>query len=220
MPKPCKRMRTSGFTMVEVASVLMIMGLMLGGILKGQEFVNAAKTRSLAQDFLAVQTALHGYQDKYRAIPGDNAAALSVNAHANVATTPVGKLGNGRIDGAWNSSDDSDESRLFWQHVRLAGFIGGAVALSDADYAPKTVFGTAMGISSDMQITAPTAMVGTYNICANEISGRFAKQLDMQMDDGNTLTGAVRVSNPLAPDTALPASMVDDGGKYLVCFAF
>jgi hypothetical protein len=206
--------------MVEVASVLMIMGLMLGGVVKGQEFVNAAKTRGLAQDFLAVQTALHGYQDKYKAIPGDNRAAASVNANASTATTPVGMAGNGRIDGAWNSTHDSDESRLFWQHVRLAGFIGGAVALTDADYTPKTVFGTTMGLSSDKQITAPKPMIGNYNVCANDIPGRFAKQLDAQIDDGNTLTGAVRVADTLVPDTALPTSTIEDGGKYLVCLAF
>jgi hypothetical protein len=167
-----------------------------------------------------VQTALYGYQDRYRAIPGDHRLASTADVRATVATTPAGLIGNGRIDGAWDSIVASDESRLFWQHVRLAGLLSGPPEVTDLDYTPQTLFGTKMGISSTMQITAPTAMNGNYNICANGIPGRFAKQLDMQIDDGNTQTGSVRVADPASPGVAQPVSGIEDGGKYLLCLAF
>lgn len=206
--------------MVEVAIVLMIIGLLLGGILKGQELVNSAKARSLSQEFVAVQSALYGYQDRYKAIPGDHRLAAVADVRATVATTPAGVVGNGRIDGAWDSTVDSDESRLFWQHVRLAGLYSGPATVTDTNYTPQTLFGTRMGISSSMQITSPTTMNGNFNICARDIPGRYAKQLDMQIDDGDTQTGSVRVADPASPGVAQPVISIEDGGKYLLCLAF
>lgn len=67
--------KASGFTLIELAIVLVIIGLLLGGVLKGQELINSAKAKSLAADFKNVQVYVYGYQDKYRALPGDDAAA-------------------------------------------------------------------------------------------------------------------------------------------------
>jgi prepilin-type N-terminal cleavage/methylation domain-containing protein len=210
----------SGFTLIEVSMVLMILGLLLGGIIKGQEVINSAKTKGLVQDFLAVQTALQGYQDRYRATPGDDRNANNSDPRASVATTPVGMIGNGRIDGLWDSTNDSDESRLFWQHVRLAGFLAGPVELMDPDYAPQTQLVTKLGISSTMQFTEPTVMNGLYNVCTSGVAGRIAKHLDIQIDDGNTLTGWVRAASESAPHKALPTKAIEDDGKYVVCLAF
>ena len=65
----------SGFTLIEIAIVLVIIGLLLGGVLKGQELVNSAKVKSLANDFKNIPALIYGYQDKYRALPGDDAKA-------------------------------------------------------------------------------------------------------------------------------------------------
>lgn len=211
----------SGFTLVEIAIVLVIIGLLLGGILKGQELINSAKVKGLAQDFKNVQTALYGYQDRYKAIPGDHGGANPAINGATNATTPAGQINNGKLDGAWDSTTATDESRLFWQHVRLAGFMAGPTATADPDYTPKNAIGLAMGISSQMQMTLPApGMTGTYNICSTGILGKFAKQLDTQLDDGNTLTGSFRVADLATPTTAIPTANVDDATSYLVCMSF
>ena len=41
------RNKQSGFTLVEIAIVLVIIGLLLGGVLKGQELINSAKVKNL-----------------------------------------------------------------------------------------------------------------------------------------------------------------------------
>src|SRR6187401_2997341 len=114
----------SGFTLVEIAIVLVIIGLLLGGILKGQELINSAKAKSLANDFRNVPVYIYAYQDKFRAIPGDDKVA---DTHVTGATNPAGATtaGNGRIEGKWDSNNAGDESVLFWQHVRLAGLATG-----------------------------------------------------------------------------------------------
>src|SRR3954467_15197695 len=112
--------KNGGFTLIEIAIVLVIIGLLLGGVLKGQELINSAKVKNLANDFRIVQTFIYGYQDKFKALPGDDPNAsthLTGGANGN---------GNGVINGLWNSATGTDESFLFWQDVRLAGFAPGS----------------------------------------------------------------------------------------------
>ena len=67
--------RQGGFTLVEIAIVLVIIGLLLGGILKGQEMITQAKIKNVIADMSGVSAAMYGYQDRYRALPGDDKAA-------------------------------------------------------------------------------------------------------------------------------------------------
>ncbi|HUL96627.1 MAG TPA: prepilin-type N-terminal cleavage/methylation domain-containing protein [Usitatibacter sp.] len=221
------RRQQSGFTLVEIAIVLVIIGLLLGGILKGQELINSAKVKNLANDFRVIPTYIYAYQDKFKALPGDDAAA---NTHmagppaATVASTPAAKQGNGVIDGNWNSTTNTDESYLFWQHVRMANLAAGPTDVADPTYIPTNAVGGKLGISSaapaQVQITG---MTGTYQVCSQGVLGKFAKQLDIQMDDGNTATGSLRVTAdaPAGPGTAaIATASVDDATSYTVCMTF
>ena len=198
----------SGFTLIEIAIVLVIIGLLLGGVLKGQELINSAKVKNLATDFRNIPVFIYGYQDKFKALPGDDAG---VDTHLGgqclttscKATTP-GVVGNGLIEGSWDSYTKTDESYLFWQHVRLAGLttgttvIPGAPAIGDG-YRPVNAVGGEIGIQSGTSIAASSPMLdvngaairGTYIICSPNILGKFAKQLDIQLDDGNAQTGSM-----------------------------
>src|SRR5580658_4568769 len=69
--------KQSGFTLVEIAIVLVIIGLLLGGILKGQEMINQAKIKNVVSDFNGIASALYGYSDRYRQLPGDDLNAAS-----------------------------------------------------------------------------------------------------------------------------------------------
>jgi prepilin-type N-terminal cleavage/methylation domain-containing protein len=75
-----------GFTLVEIAIVLVIIGLLLGGILKGQEMITQAKIKNVVSDFSGISAAYYGYQDRYRAIPGDDQQAATRWAVAPAAT--------------------------------------------------------------------------------------------------------------------------------------
>ena len=66
-----KQQKTQGFTLVEIAIVLVIIGLLLGGILKGQEMITQAKIKNVIADFSGISAAYHGYVDRYKRIPGD-----------------------------------------------------------------------------------------------------------------------------------------------------
>ncbi len=212
----------SGFTLIEMAIVLVIIGLLLGGVLKGQELINSAKVKSLANDFRNIPVFIYGYQDKFKALPGDDA-----NAIVHVAATANGN-GNGVIDGNWNdpSTATTSEAVNFWQDVRLAGFAPGPTLTTDPAYIPTNAVGGIIGIQS-ASTTAPPIndsttipIRGSYIICSAGILGKFAKQLDTTMDDGNTGTGSMLVGVATAvgtPMTAVATASINDSAPYTVC---
>jgi len=223
----------SGFTLIEIAIVLVIIGLLLGGILKGQELINSAKVKNLATDFKNIPVFIYGYQDKFRALPGDDKQVTTHLTNATLATTPASSQGNGVIDGAWNSATATDETVLFWQHVRLAGLAPGETVVNVAvgnTYMPTNAVAGPIGITNsgtNNPITQPvaTALKGSYIVCSDNIPGKFAKQLDITLDDGNTATGSLQVtvagtaSGGMSIPTSGPTGIVDDT-PYLVCMGF
>ena len=222
----------SGFTLVEIAIVLVIIGLLLGGILKGQELINSAKVKNLANDFRVIPTYIYAYQDKFKSLPGDDRDVVNHVKDSTAATTPAGAQGNGVINGAWNSSTQTDESYLFWQHVRLANLASGPTVVTDTQYIPKNALGGDIGISSAITGQIQVAgMSGTYQVCSKGILGKFVKQLDVQMDDGQPCTGSLRavaegaamgatpVKAPGAPATCTGVD-IDDATPYTVCMTF
>lgn len=220
----------SGFTLVEIAIVLVIIGLLLGGILKGQELINSAKVKNLANDFKTVPLYIYGYQDRFKALPGDDAGAYgtSNNGHLPTSTSPAPSAsdngnGNGVIDGLWDAT--SGESYLFWRHVRATNFAAGTTDNADTvNYPPKNVDGGRIGITSNTSTQGPVSgMSGTYAICSANLLGKYAKQLDSTLDDGNTSTGSVRVianGTATAQASAITTGNVDDATTYTVCMTF
>ncbi len=217
----------SGFTLVEIAIVLVIIGLLLGGVLKGQAMIDSAKVKSLAGDFKAIPAMAYGYQDQFRAIPGDDALVVN-HVAGTLATTPAGTVGDGGISSEWNSITATDQSVLFWQHVRLAGLASGNTTVGVAgasntspgtsSYLPANAVGSRVGVTNILPITGMQA--STMYVCSTGIDGKLAVQLDTMMDDGIGNTGAMRASLVTAIATAgtgvaAPAT----GTSYTVCMS-
>jgi len=210
----------AGFTLIELAIVLVIIGLLLGGVLKGQELINSAKAKSIAGDFKNAQIFIYGYQDKFKALPGDDASVIAHVGNTATLATTGGTVGNARIDGVWDSSTLTDESALFWQHVRLAGFATGPTSTTDANYLPRNSDNGRIGVQSmGAGFTTITGMTGLYVVCSDNIAGRLVKQIDINMDDGNTATGSLRaiVAGTPAP---VATGAIAEGDPYTVCMSF
>jgi prepilin-type N-terminal cleavage/methylation domain-containing protein len=218
----------SGFTLIEIAIVLVIIGLLLGGVLKGQELINSAKVKNLATDFKNVPIFVYGYQDKFRALPGDDANAASHVTNATSCTPNAANKcdrGNGLIDGAWNATGITDESFTFWQHVRLAGLLSGSTDTTSPDYRPTNTNGGHIGIQSNVNFTTITQnaagtaslMTGTYIVCSDGILGKYVKQLDTTLDNGDTNTGSMRVTDTTGSGKSVTTDSITDGNVYIVC---
>ena len=228
--------RQSGFTLVEIAIVLVIIGLLLGGVLKGQELINSAKVKNFAQDFRNIPLFIYGYQDKFKALPGDHASAATAITGATNCTVTANTCapGNGVINGTWNAAladAATTETLMFWHHVRLAGFAAGPTTITDTGYRPTNADGGLIGIESgsaavggayigaEVGPPAISALTPTYLVCSSGILGKYAKQLDTTMDDGNTAAGSVRVValNHVRGSPALATAAVDDSTSFIVC---
>lgn len=227
------RKNQSGFTLVEIAIVLVIIGLLLGGVLKGQELINSAKAKSVVNDFRNVTTMIAAYQDRFRALPGDHAGV--VNALPGATAAAAAGRGNGAIDGAWNAAPGNDESILMWQHLRLANLATGSTAnpvgMAQADFddnwAPRNSEGGRIGITSRANAAAWVgAITGRHLICQGNIDGRIAEQVDRTMDDGNPNTGSVGVWTTANPPAAIAVPQGGgiarpvEGTNYIVCYGF
>ncbi|WP_291992440.1 prepilin-type N-terminal cleavage/methylation domain-containing protein [Candidatus Accumulibacter sp. ACC003] len=232
--------RQAGFTLVEIAIVLVIIGLLLGGVLKGQELINSAKVKNMIGDFRTVSSLVYGYQDRFKAFPGDQTQAqldLAFGAAVAAACAPINTAGqcaqnNGRIDGAWNAGGAgtgvvTDESSVFWQHARLANLATGATVLADVNYRPRNADGGFIGIESGISALGAAApfiagMRGSFFICSAGILGRYVRQIDSSMDDGNTAGGSVQavLDGTARGGAAVATNAIVDGSQYTVCAGY
>ena len=115
--------RARGFTLVEIAIVLVIIGLLLGGILKGQEMINSARARHLADLTNDIPAAYFGFLDRYNRVPGDwDAPAASIALGVTVDNGGVGtNANNGRIDNPAGAA--FVEPNALWEQLAKAGFM-------------------------------------------------------------------------------------------------
>jgi prepilin-type N-terminal cleavage/methylation domain-containing protein len=224
-----KKSTEAGFTLVEIAIVLVIIGLLLGGILKGQEMITQAKIKNVINDFNGISVAVTSYQDRYRALPGDDSNATT----RWTVQAPASGNGNGIIAGLYNANDTSGtggappataESNLFWQHLRIAGFVPGLTTGTGSGTPPPNAAAGIVGVES--------AVVGTNGlgftsviVCSSNIPDKVAIAVDTQVDDSNSATGQVRAQLQAAanPNTAAnPATAYVETGvsQYLVCKTF
>ena len=215
------RRSQAGLTLIELSILLVIVGLLLGGVFVAHELVSGAKVKNIAGDFIAVPTYVYAYQDTYRALPGDDRAAPQRLPGATLAAP--GALGNGRIDAPWNSTAPTDESRVFWQHLRIAGLAAGPTMLDAPNFTPRNVFGGAIGFSSasgpQLQIAG---MSGDYQVCSAGIPGKYVRPLDQTLDDGNSATGMVRAvaDGAVLRSAAVTVAGLDDARTYTICMTF
>lgn len=189
----------SGFTLVEIAIVMVIIGLLLGGVLKGQEVITNAKIKNINNDVSGVSAAIYSYQDRYNTLPGDDVAA---GAHVNGGISNAA-AGDGAIDGAYNAAGTSPaviantESALVWHHLRSAGLLSGDPLSS---IAPNHAFGGSIGVQSglnDVTIAAATNSVNGLTgilIGFSSIPADMAVILDSQADDNDPDAGSIRAA--------------------------
>lgn len=187
----------SGFTLVEIAIVLVIIGLLLGGVLKGQELIDSSRAKSIYNDLRGVQTATNAYSDRYRALPGDdnhnttNTYGWPANYGGGNANSLVGAAATNPF------ANPNGENFNFWRALGQAGFLNVNPTAAANAIVPRHALGGLIGVTNGVY-----ALNGNV-ICAQGIPGKIASMIDRQYDDGINSTGNIR-ANVAAVGAASP----------------
>ncbi len=127
--------KKSGFSLLELSIVLVIIGLIAGGIVAGSSMIRAAELRAVITEQSKFATSVHTFRDKYLGIPGDlkNAGAFWGYPGGNAANCPAtAGTGTETCDGDGNNilnsggASEYGEWFTFWQHLANAELLEGA----------------------------------------------------------------------------------------------
>ena len=242
-----KKGSQSGFTLVELSIVLVIIGLIIGGVLVGQDLIKAAETRSQLRQFDEINTALNTFRLKYNALPGDyNAAVVNLGATAGAGT------GNGDGDSILEDSDGATggyadlgnaELLAFWHHMGLSGLLSGGGSGSGTVVGttwPKAKIGN-LGVVAFFSTTLGTAATGGgqhfYQMgkagggaatFATFLTPQQAEEIDQKIDNGLPVSGSVNARGGATIDaagvwsnaTGTAADCVDGGAAFATATAY
>lgn len=219
--------KQSGFTLVEIAIVLVIIGLLLGGVLKGQELMTSSKAKALDNDKSGLTAAFTSYTDRYKMLPGDDAlVATRFTADQCGGAACVPGDGGGTLNGGAVNiysaalavppvvGAASEQLKVF-QHLRAGGFLKAGeqhptVPALSVFSNPRNAAGTRIGVQAtgyvgQIQASQAQAFIWFENVPAN-----LAQSLDSSVDDGFVNLGTYRgVANGAAA-----AANVNFGASY------
>ena len=224
-----KNTKQGGFTLVEIAIVLVIIGLLLGGILKGQELINNAKVRSVADRQNSLKAAWFGFVDRYNFIPGDSKRAVRLvpGAQDRGDVTGPSRAGDGRLS--------FGESVLAMQNLTGAGFLRcpqcnglsgdpadtsneNATIPPDAENSLVNQYSGVMSIWNDGVFYSTRIRGGTIPTTGRlqihsgpRIPSNILSEVDRKIDDGIANSGDM-VFNGLDPLKFIDGGIIDSAG--------
>lgn len=208
--------KQKGFTLVEIAIVLVIVGLLIGGVLKGQEMITNAKLKRIESDNAGIAAAMFSYQDRYLQLPGDDDGAdqrfsLYTDGVNDPAAADINGNSNGSIEGTWVAAAN-EETANFWKHLRAAGLIPGG---GDDDTQPTNAYGGNIGLRDG------SLLIAGHVTIFGSIEGPIASIIEARLDDGSPATGRIQsdvTSALMDGGVASSVAAYTDNLRYFMAF--
>lgn len=173
----------AGFTLIEIAVVLVIIGLLMGSVMTARTLIESAEYRALRNQIDEFEAAWHTFRERYRALPGDFA-----RADARLGTAGADGNGNGVIEGGPGCTNAADESCRAWQHLRAAGLVAGDPAVAGPASTPThpwdaPVSGFFTGVEGNGRFG--------HKLLFERVPADVAHRLAVEIDDGRPDRGRV-----------------------------
>lgn len=190
-----------GFTLLEIVILMLIVGFLLAGVLKGQELITSARVKRLAGQLDEIRASYLGFQDRYKALPGDYAeASLYLNCGGG---TCLHGNGDSRIRDNETPVNGSQvhEDLLVWTHLASSGFLKGDYRMADGESlpndgnAPKNPYAIYLQIVFDGVYGMNSGGNPRHNLkTGGQIPVNVLMELDRKVDDGKPYKGGIQFS--------------------------
>jgi hypothetical protein len=157
--------------LVELSIVFVIVGLLIGGVIKGTELIENARVTSISAQIKTYQSAVTSFRDTYGALPGDMLDATQRINGCDVTNNCTNGDGNqmigiaGRYNQVFLNSTTDDETLLFWKHLVLVNLISGI-----APDARSTFVSCGANCNFEFGVTHPRTPFGGSFFIASSIS--------------------------------------------------
>lgn len=177
----------SGFTLVEIAIVVAVVGLLIGGVLKGSEMITNSRLKRVQNDQSQMMAVIASYQDRYGRLPGDDHLAsqrfsIYTDGNNDPAAIDIDGNGDGNLDGNWIAAVNTETSNV-WKHLRASGLIDGS---GDDESQPTNAYGGVIGLrDTSLQIPGMVTVFGS-------LEGTVMRILEDRLDDGSPADGRIQ----------------------------
>ena len=168
--------------------VLIIIGLLLGAVLKGQELIASAQVGNLISSMNGYKAAINAFQDRYRIVPGDSSTAATIVGNGAVNCSNL-SCNNRTVDG-WSDVTMANN------HLAAAGFYSGPALTASFEQQPSEQTnlrnpggGPIMLYTSWFYADLNGATGHRRNITGvwtgGKLSSKLLGEVDRKVDDGN-----------------------------------